>query len=219
MQNKPVFVSNRLQTIARACEKCPITFSFVLGSLNPADCVTRCVSYKQLIKTNFLSGPNFDEVLDSDNSIGQEFNVTILNRMLSNDFDSNVSHENIDITESKPTSLSTSSTALDTLINPSNFSSFRHLVLIYRKVLNCARTWQLKTGIESNINTNNMFEEASKQIILADQRKHFPEVFKYFQNNAALKSNIPPIVAQLYVFVDKHGILRVKCKFKKWHSN
>ena len=121
----------------------------------------------------------------------------MLPSMLSNDFDSQVSHENIDISEFKPTSLSTSSsTVVDTLINPSNFSSFRHLVLIYRKVLNCARTWQLRTGIKSNINANNMFEEASKQIILADQRKYFPEVFQCFQNNAALKSNIPPIVAQ-----------------------
>ena len=42
-----------------------------------------------------------------------------------------------------------------------------------------------------------MFEETSEQIILADQRKHFPEVFQYFQNNAALKSNIPLLLHNL----------------------
>jgi hypothetical protein len=59
MQKKSIFVLNRLSKIQRLCEEHPIKFLFTAGLDNPADCVTRCLSYNILIKTSFLRGPKF----------------------------------------------------------------------------------------------------------------------------------------------------------------
>ena len=58
MEKRSVFIMNRLRYIQRLCESFPITFLFVSGKVNPADCITRCISYKVLLKTNYISGPN-----------------------------------------------------------------------------------------------------------------------------------------------------------------
>ena len=50
---------NRINHIVKLCEMHPIRFSFVSGTDNPADCITRNLSYKQLAKTNYYSGPSF----------------------------------------------------------------------------------------------------------------------------------------------------------------
>ena len=215
MQRHTVFVRNRLQTIVNACENYPVTFSFISGSSNPADCVTRCVSYKQLVKTSFLSGPNLEFKQNS----GQEFDVKIPNPLLSSKLNVGVSLEKSQASNSNPTSFSVvSSSTQDPLLNPSNFSSFRHLVLLYRRILVCAKTWQEKAGVRSNLSTDNYFEKASKNLILEDQRRHFPDVIQYFDSTIISKSSIPAIVSQVNIFKDKQGILRVKSKFKKWQD-
>ena len=51
MQKRSVFVPNRLTNIAKCCEIVPIQFAHVSGIENPADCVTRTLSHKQLTKS------------------------------------------------------------------------------------------------------------------------------------------------------------------------
>ena len=59
-QNKlSVFVKNRIEKIFRICDEFPITFTFVDGIENPSDSVTRPFSYKQLLKSNYVRGPDF----------------------------------------------------------------------------------------------------------------------------------------------------------------
>ena len=58
MQKRSVFVQNKLSQISKLCEIHPITFTFINGYDNPADCVTRPISYNQLLHTNYLTGPN-----------------------------------------------------------------------------------------------------------------------------------------------------------------
>ena len=41
------------------CNRLSIEFSFIGGIENPADCLTRTMSYKLLMKTNLLTGPSF----------------------------------------------------------------------------------------------------------------------------------------------------------------
>ena len=53
---------NRLSYIKNLCKAFPIKFCFISGKTNPADCITRCLSYKLLIKTNYISGPNSDDL-------------------------------------------------------------------------------------------------------------------------------------------------------------
>ena len=59
MNKASVFVKNRLEIIVKSCVKSPIQFNFVDGIINPADCITRPLSHKQLIKSNYYTGPSF----------------------------------------------------------------------------------------------------------------------------------------------------------------
>ena len=59
MQKRSAFIMNRLDNICKLCETFPINFNFISGVENPADCITRPLSYKQLLKSNYLSGPDF----------------------------------------------------------------------------------------------------------------------------------------------------------------
>ena len=45
MNGKSTFILNRLQNISMKCQLQPITFSFVSGEQNPADCISRTVSF------------------------------------------------------------------------------------------------------------------------------------------------------------------------------
>ena len=60
MQNRSIFVMNRLLKIANLCQKFPITFGFCAGEKNPADLLTRPTSYKQLVASNYHSGPDLN---------------------------------------------------------------------------------------------------------------------------------------------------------------
>ena len=59
MQKQSVFVMNRLQYIVRKCENNVTSFDFVPTEINPADCLTRCLSPKKLFHSNYLTGPDF----------------------------------------------------------------------------------------------------------------------------------------------------------------
>ena len=50
-QKRSVFILNRLDKLSQLCECVPIKFSFVQGEDNPADAISRPLSYRQLVKT------------------------------------------------------------------------------------------------------------------------------------------------------------------------
>ena len=66
MNKKCAFVMNRLDSIKKLCEKHPIEFGFIKGHDNPSDAITRCVSYKMLLKSNYWAGPSLDLVNGED---------------------------------------------------------------------------------------------------------------------------------------------------------
>ena len=68
--SKSVFIKNRLALLTRYCSKCPVEFRFCNG----ADCVTRDLSFKQLIKSSFLLEPK--ELLTQDT--GYSINLPFL---------------------------------------------------------------------------------------------------------------------------------------------
>ena len=59
IQKHTPFVMNRLETICQKCEIHPISFNFIAGKENPADLMTKPISYKLLKTTSYLSGPKF----------------------------------------------------------------------------------------------------------------------------------------------------------------
>jgi len=70
LQKRSVFVQNRLSKISKLCEKKQITFSFIGSSDNPADCITRCISPKQLLKSNYFTGPDVLKLDEANSPLG-----------------------------------------------------------------------------------------------------------------------------------------------------
>ena len=210
MQRLSIFVMNRINAIQRLCEKIPVKFCFVPGKGNPADSTTRSFSYNTLMKTNFLRGPDF-------NFIHNEFNdlsVVIPNPLVV-DGDAHTTNHNVYVGFNSE--LPGNKLKVQHLIDPNDISDFRRLVLLHRRVLRCVIKWKQKIGIEgSHRRPINLFAEAISQIISTEQQLFFPEVFSYFQDKEVRLKCLPTIVTQLNVYLDKHNIIRVKSKFKKW---
>lgn len=62
----------------------------------------------------------------------------------------------------------------------------------------------------------NLYTKACTQILLADQRANFPEIFSYFSNKSKTIKSMPNLVTQLNLFVGNDGLLRVRSKFDRW---
>ena len=215
MQKRTVFVMNRINSIQKLCERFPVKFCFISGKSNPADCVTRCLSYKQLLKSTYLCGPSWK----SDYQNGSDMVFVIPNPLTQEGIDGcnegtpqvSVDSENTSANYSYPTSEHNHLIALD------KFSSFHKLVLIYRRVLSCFEKWKVKAGISSKKLASNLLAEASRRIIAVEQMRHFPDIFFYFSKSRSNVKDIPNLVTQLNIFLD-NGVLRVKSKFKKWRG-
>ena len=212
MQKHTVFVRNRIGNIHKLCERFPVKFCFVAGKSNPADNVTRCLSYKRLLQSTYFGSSDL-EVLKAGGSPNNsdEFSVVIPNPLTLPD--------NTEDLEPVPvTTLSSQTEIIDHVVDPSMCSSFRKLILIHRRVLACIQKWKQKAGIVGGIDTSglNLFSEAIRNVILTEQRKWFPNIFSYFENPKSNLKDIPNLVTQLNVYSDNNGILRVRSKFRKW---
>ena len=204
-----VFVRNRLKNIQDMCDKSPIRFKFIEGERNPADAVTRCLSYRQLQKSNFLFGPN---VLNLINDVQvDKVEVIIPNPKFA--YCCNIKEGAKDIT-----SLKTELDCYPSLLNPVNFSSFLKILSIYRRLLICVQTWKTKAlkrpfDIDDDIG---LYAKAIKFVVQTDQKVYYPDVVEYFSSNMNVKKDIPPLVAKYNLFMDHDKIIRVKAKFRKW---
>ncbi|XP_064098227.1 uncharacterized protein LOC135209499 [Macrobrachium nipponense] len=213
MQRLGVFTTNRLNAIQRLCEKYPVKFCFVSGKENPADSNTRPFSYRSLMKTNFLIGPDSNFIKTED-----ELSVIIPNP-LTVDKMAPVIDYNVYVGINSEHSLNNSENAH--LIDPNDISDFRRLVLIHRRVLRCGMKWKQKIGIEGSPKSpnSNLFAQALSQIISTEQKLFFPEVFSYFQDQKVRLKDLPKIVTQLNVFLDINNVIRVKVSLRHGRFN
>ena len=123
MQKRSTFVLNRLYKIKNLCNEFPVKFSFISGSENPADLITRNTSYKQLKKSNYITGPDFLKSKDSSTESDFSFVVPCPT------FESKVpSVQVLEATLNPPTSYP----IYDGILN--NSSTFSKLVGTYQKV-------------------------------------------------------------------------------------
>ena len=212
MQKHTPFIMNRINRIQNLCEIFPVHFCFISGKANPADVVTRCISYRQLEKSGFIAGPD-PQILN--NTTGNEPDgmlVIIPNPLTLEDskYSAAVSEkflkENI-----HSQNLSAQLVEYHHLIDPGECSSFRRLILTIRRVLTCIHRWRYKENPKEN-----MFAEAIRRVILVEQSKCFPDIFQYFQTTKTNLKDIPNLVNQLNIYPDSYGILRVRSKFHKW---
>ena len=88
MNKKSVFVMNRLSEIQRLCEIHPVKFMFISGTQNHSDYITRCVSYKVLIETNYLCG--LSETVPLEQNVQDLMCVVIPNPNITCLFDTNL---------------------------------------------------------------------------------------------------------------------------------
>ncbi|XP_068200621.1 uncharacterized protein [Palaemon carinicauda] len=177
---------------------------------NPADSTTRPFSYRSLMKTNFLIGPDSNFIKTED-----ELSVVIPNPLTVDKMAPVIDH-NVYVGINSEHSPNSSGNAH--LIDPNDISDFRRLVLIHRRVLRCVMKWKQKIGIEGSSKSpnSNLFAQALTQIISTEQKLFFPEVFSYFQDQKVRLEDLPKIVTQLNVFLDNNNVIRVKSKFKTW---
>ena len=226
MQKVSVFVKNRLEAISKQCSICPVKFHFISGQENPADVVTRAISYKQFIKTNFHTGPLFlkqgtDTEFVSDlcfavpNPLARSLSqtpVTSAGLAVSGAVD-----RGLDGDKSMPSSTVT-------LIPVQRYASFQKLVRVWQYVLKYIKASKRKVSIKHNRqfpNENwnqNLFLMATNSIIKQEQQKHFPAIYDYFDRRTR-KMDMPTLVGQLNIFKDSNGVLRVRSKFREWPEN
>ena len=76
LRNLSVFIKNRLNRICRLCDNFPVKFSFCEGLKNPADAVTRPLSYKLLVKSNYF---NVENLLANDKMPSRVLDVIVPN--------------------------------------------------------------------------------------------------------------------------------------------
>ncbi|XP_068229545.1 uncharacterized protein [Palaemon carinicauda] len=219
---KGVFIQSRLKAICDLCQVFPITFSFGNAYDNPADYISRCVSYRRLLKTVYHSGPEFlkkphkDEVQISfkvpnplekrDEVPGPEREDTYL-ITVSTDSESKENNKK-DIN------------SIEHLIPLTRFSSFHKLATVHRMVLKFIKNIREKLtnrGIDVHwrncVKEKNLYAFACRQIIGKEQENNFPEVCEFFKKSHTLKTNIPNLVTQMNIFQSKDTLLRIRSKF------
>ena len=230
MQMRTIFTMNKLREIERLCHKHPITFRFTAGNDNPADCVSRPLGYKAVLRTSYYSGPSFiKDVFPSCNN--EEFSVTLPNQLTRTiDFDESESDysatDNVNSNDAcvKVCSSSKSNDNISHIVPIDKFSSFTRLVnvvrLVYLYVAKIKNRIAVKNGkLVKPCSVENFFAVAQNRIIQTEQRLSFAEVFNYIHSKTKTLRDLPPIMSRLNVFESDDGLLRVKGKFPEGREN
>ena len=100
-------------------------------------------------------------------------------------------------------------------------SSFSKLVRIHKYVLKFIGLLKGKVkSISFNFGDASSFHlEATRHIIRTDQRIWYGEVFQYLESQNKRVKDIPNIIVQLNVYMDDHGLLRIRSKIPKWKND
>ena len=192
MTNCSTFVINRINTIHKLCETFPAQFGFIAGKDNPADLVTRSISYKLLSKSCYISGPTIP---------------------MDGISDLTVYIPNMDV-QTDNFLVQTGSEVGEHLIDVLTFSDFRKFIRIHRRVLMCIDKWKSNCPKLKKVRRVNYLASSLVKVIYKDQLIYFPDVFEYFNSGFKNLRDIPDSVTKLNLFLDDQGILRVKGKFR-----
>lgn len=217
MQKRSTYVLNRLKQISDLTEIFPITFRYIEGRYNPADCISRCISYNKLMKTCYFTGPSF-----LTNPQGQEdIEITIPSDMpgkgelTSQVMVSQVKEgDNDDQSTPMPQPLLTHH-----LLNIEEHSSFQKLIGIYANVLKFV--YKLKGRIQFKKSREkkyvpkikNFYSLAFNVLINTEQNIYFADAIDYLKTRKIKNINAPNLILQMNLYLDENSLLRVKSKF------
>ena len=201
VERKGTIINNQLNFIEQACEKHPITFHHCNGSDNPSDCVTRCISYKVLLKNSiYLNGP----LLNDENEL---LTITVPYPLYTN-------HNNIE----NFSSYSVQANSFVPLFKLDRFSSFEKLCKTAHFVRKFIHTLKVKVHEKTqnifpqlDLNSKCSYEESCNIIIRQCQQENFLETYNYLKDPIKNKETL--LVTQLNLFLDKNNVIRVKSKF------
>jgi len=209
MQKQSIFVKNRLEHIVRKCETFPVTFRFVATNFNPADCMTRAVSHKQLIKTDYLEGPTF---LQEERDDVADLVITVPNPDCCN-----VSNNEVTLTAATP---------FEPLVRVEKFSQFSKIVRIYYNVLKFVNKLKFKFKSKNPKSDHlvcrdddELFKMGWKIALREDQAIWFESVLSFLRYGGNSSRDMPDLVGRLNLILDDDGLLRVKSKFSRWKDH
>ena len=217
MQKRSVFVMNRLAYIGEQCQIFPIKFSFVATGSNPADCMTRCLSHRQLTRSCYMTAPQF-----------------VSARVHATDFDVVVPDPLIDAlpnsTRNFPlNNFGTAVSNIDksSLYQDKVFSSLKKTVNVRTMVIKFIN--RIKARLKEKypekyahfvcVKSENIREVAFKSIVLQDQLENYSEIFEYFDLKNKTISDMPDLITRFNIFRDCDGLLKIKSKFDRWKEN
>ena len=203
IERKAVIVNNKVNKIISECEDSPVTFNHISGCMNPADFCTRTCSSAILSKSNFHSGPPLTVLEDRINSF--------------------VVGEHVGSPQSHTIAGAANLGPLPSFDLPIEkfTSSFQKNARIVSFLRNGALNIKQKLANKypqkySNFQRKTISLSDSKTVLLlASQKKSFPEIFQFFENKS---SNCPNLVTRLNIVQDSKGLLRVKSKMDNIES-
>ena len=208
MNKLPIFIMNRLAHISEQCLKFPITFTHVATEVNPSDCLTRALSYKQLQKSTYIEGPAFLR----ENNVISPFDIVIPNVL------------SVDESEEAEAGLAIEkSCSVDHLIPLDRISSLSKLINIHCYVFKFLNNIKKKLLLRSGNKYRHLMVYADSKIrdiayshiIKTDQNLHFSDVISFLTSENTRKKDIPDLVSRLNLVLED-GLLKVKSKFDRW---
>ena len=207
LNKRTVFIQNRLDRLDRICREFPITFSFIEGISNPADFVTRTVSYKQISNSNYLTGPSF--ITSKEATLCRADLLTVrLPSKLEGTPDCNA-------TDSRVCTILVNST--EKLLPIETHSSYKNLLGVYARVFQFVN--KLKDALKRKHDKFSHFEcdedsdrAATNFLIRSEQILHFEEAYRFFTKEGSSDNKLPSIIGQLNLFMDTDNLLRVGSK-------
>ena len=195
-----VFVLNRLNRVEDLTKNNQITVKFIPGSANPSDNVTRAISHRKLIMSNFITGPDNSEIEDC--SLGQSVEIP---RHLPKDQSKVVTAVTVTPPVGKVSLISN-----EHVVSLDRFSDLDRLVKTLYFV------FKFIVGKTTN---DNLWSKAMNHLIQTDQRIHFGELFEYLDSPSSKLKDVPAMFKQFKIFRDKGGLLRISSKFGKNEDN
>ena len=216
----PVFILNRLAEIQKLCEIHPISFEFISGIQNPADNCTRSISFKRLLKTNFLSGEGLLSV-SPEGSGNDKLKFTVPNPMLSGGACALLGSEEVSHIASKEVKEAGAERIMKHCLSLDRFSSFTKLVNVYKAChtfINKLKS-KLKTKFPEKYSHLVISEidpiKIKLDLVRIEQETAYPEVFQYFRAQNPLLKEIPELVSKFNLYLSDEGLIRVKAKFDR----
>ena len=102
------------------------------------------------------------------------------------------------------------------MLNLESYSDLSTVLNIYRYVILFIRKLKSKIGKNPIVTVcrEKLVTEVTKLALWVDQHQWFGDLFEYFDVASKSQCSMPNIVAQLNVFLDKDGLLKVRCKRK-----